>query len=114
MMKLSNLVKSQFKKVVIDDVELKIKKLTWGELKDFEAKAKALDVVSTDEGANDADSTIELCKYIFKHFVRDEKEDLAIEEEQIENLPVEFCVKLLETFVSSIRGDDAEGDIKKN
>lgn len=112
-MLLKNLIKSQYKKVVIDDVELKIKKLTWGELKNFEAEAKKLDVVSAEEGANEADSTIALCKYIFKNFVRDEKEDLAIAEEDIESLPVEFCVKLLETFVASVRGEDAE-DIKKN
>jgi hypothetical protein len=114
MMKLSDLTKSQYKKVIVDEVELKIKKLTWGELKDFEAQAKKLEVVSTDEDANEADSTIELCKYIFKHFVRDEKEDVAIDEKEIENLPVQFCVKLLETFVASVRGEDADEDAKKN
>ncbi len=114
MMKLSNLIKSQFKKVVIDEVELKIKKLTWGELKEFETKAKELDVLSVEEGANEADSTIELCKYIFSNFIRDEKEAVAIAEEDVESLPVEFCVKLLETFVKSVRGEDADEDNKKN
>ena len=112
-MLLKNLIKSQYKKVVVDDVELKIKKLTWGELKEFEAKAKELDVVAVGDDVNEADSTIALCKYIFKNFIRDEKEDIAIAEEDIESLPVSFCVHLLETFVKSVRGDDEE-DIKKN
>jgi hypothetical protein len=113
-MLLKNLIKSQYKKVVIDDVELKIKKLTWGELKSFESEAKKLDVVSIDEDANEADSTISLCKYIFKNFIRDEKEDVAIAEEDVEQLPVEFCVRLLETFVKSVRGEDTDEDAKKN
>ena len=111
-MKLSQLTNAVYKKVVVDEVELKIKKLTWGELREFEAKAKELDVVSTDEADNEAESTIELCKYIFKHFIRDEKEDVAISEEEIENLPVAFCVNLLQEFVKSVHGDDE--DTKKN
>ena len=113
-MKLLDLTKSQYSKVVVEEVELKIKKLTWGELKSFEAEARKLEVVTTDEDDNEAESTIALCKYIFKNFIRDEKEDVAIAEKEVENLPVQFCVKLLETFVKTVRGEDSDEDTKKN
>jgi len=112
-MNLKEMILSQYRKVTVDGVELRIKKVTWKELKTFEKEAAKLGVDSEDVEANEVDSTIALCQYIFKNFIRDENEDVAIKQTDVASLPVEFCVHLLETFIKMTRGEDISEDLKK-
>jgi len=112
-MNLKEMILSQYRKVTVDGVDLRIKKVTWKELKAFEKQAEKLGVNSEDVEANEVDSTVALCQYVFKQFIRDENEDIAIDAKDVASLPVEFCVHLLEKFMKMTRGEDIMEDVKK-
>lgn len=108
---LNKFIEAQYKTVNVDDLQLNFKKLTWAELKDFEKKAKELDVVDV---SSEAESTIELCKYIFENYIRDIDNKHVIDLDDVEKLPVQFCVNLLHIFVKEARGENlTEESIKK-
>jgi len=105
-MKLDNLLTPQKLKVTVGDVELYFKKLTWKELTAFQKFATEVDEEDEQESA------LRLCKHILENYVTDENDEEVIDINKVEELPVEFCVKLVEKFIDSTRGDSNE-DIKK-
>ena len=95
MKSIKTLLSAQYAEVVIDEVKLKFKKLSWVELKDFEEVASKLGI----DGKDETDGTGEV----------------AIDSEEVKNLPVSFCVKVINSFVETAKGNTPTAeDVKKN
>ncbi len=106
-MKLSKLLDRQYVEVEIQGIKLNFAKLTWGEMRDFQDYAKTI------SEEDEEDATKKLCVYILDKFVTDEEEDRVIDVEDIEKLPVSFCVDLVAQFLKHITNEDEEDNAKK-
>jgi len=108
-MLLKKLLTPQLIKTVVEDVEVYFVKLNWKQLSDFQDFANEQDK----KELNEEDSALILTRYILERYVKDEQGDDVITTEDIENLPVSFCVELLHKFLQFIRGKTEE-ETKKN
>lgn len=122
-MKLLELVKKGLrKKVEVDGIEVWFKKLNFGELEEVQNKIneiqkKADEKAKKEDGdeiniRDHLDPTIEALSYLLNRYITDENGEKIIEEEEVENLPVLFCSKLLEKFLEISQGVDID-DLKK-
>lgn len=102
---LDKLLNPQRTLVVVQEVELYIKKLNWKEFSDFQKFAG--------EMVDDESATIALCEHIIENYVTDAKGQPAIAKENIKDLPVEFCVDLVEVFIQKMNRNATEEDVKK-
>ena len=108
-MKLLTLLKKALKKVVIQGIELNFKRLNWKELSDFQDFTSEVEKKDNDE----INSTVAICAYILENFVTDEKGNAMASEGEVELLPVDFCVELVEEFISSLSNSKNSEELKK-
>jgi len=97
-MKLSRLLEPQTVSITVDEIDLQVKKLTWKEVKDFQSFASS-------QGDDEDSATLNLTKHILSNYITDEEGDMVINVDQVDELPVSFCVKLVAKFLDVINGD---------
>lgn len=100
---LFNKAKNKFNTVVIDDIEMKFKALTFNEVKELEEFSKA----------NEEDVS-KLFFHLAENFIRDADGNKVCTEKDVEELPIEFVSKVIQKFFKSIQGNLTEEEIKKN
>jgi len=108
-MLIKDLIGIQTTKVVVDEVELWLKKLNWKELNEFQEHSKKFE---EGEDVDEAKVIFETAKYILLNFTFDKNNEKVIEEEDIEKLPVRFCAMVVEQFFKLVYSN-TEDDIKK-
>ena len=106
-MKLLTLLGKTLKKVVIQEVELYFKRLNWKELGDFQKFSSEVEKDNSEE----INSTVAICAYILENFVTDAAGKAVATKDDVESLPVDFCVELVEQFIISLSKNTE--DIKK-
>lgn len=108
-MKLLTLLGKALNKVVIQGIELNFKKLNWKELSEFQKFSSEVE----NEDGDEVNTTIAVCAYILENFVTDKAGAVIAKKEEVELLPVDFCVELVEEFISSLSNSKNSEDIKK-
>jgi len=108
-MKLLTLLGKALNKVVIQGIELNFKKLNWKELSEFQKFSSEVE----NEDGDEVNTTIAVCAYILEHFVTDKAGAAIATKDEVELLPVDFCVELVEEFISSLSNSKNSEDIKK-
>ena len=111
-MKLLTLLKKALNIVVIQGVEIAFKKLNWKELDAFQKFSSEVEKNASDQ--NDVNATVAICGYILENFVTDKDGKPLASADEVEDLPVDFCVELVEKFIESISGKKNTEEIKKN
>lgn len=109
-MKLTALLDTQRKRVEVQGIELYFQKLSWTQLVHFQETVEEFEQTEKEKADDDLTGTIGLCRFILENYVTDEDGDAVIDPEQVEGLPVEFCMALVEKFTSSF---DAGADLEK-
>jgi len=108
-MNLRDLLKPQSSDLIVSGVNLVVKKLNWKELNEFQAFAEHL------EKQDETKSAVELCKFIFERFIKDKETSEPLTSNEVEELPVDFCIELLNQFLAKVKGEQpTTEDIKKN
>ena len=111
-MKLLTLLKKALNIVVIQGIDIHFKKLNWREMREFQKFSSEVEKNATDE--NDINATVAVCGYILENFVSDKDGKPMATKDEVEELPVAFCVELVEKFIASISGKQDTEEIKKN
>jgi len=105
-MLLKSLLDPQRTVATIDNIELWFKKLTWAELETFQKEVKKV------EELDDEKSTVALCSYILDKYTTDEEGNKVIDKKDVKDLPVSFCITLVDKFLDKIKAPE-ETELRK-
>jgi hypothetical protein len=108
-MKLLTLLGKALNKVVIQGIELNFKKLNWKELSEFQAFSSEVEKKDGEE----INTTVAVCAYILENYVTDKSGSVIASKDEVELLPVDFCVELVEEFISSLSNSKNSDELKK-
>jgi hypothetical protein len=108
-MKLLTLLGKALNKVVIQGIELNFKKLNWKELSEFQDFSNQIEKKS----GEDVNGTVAICAYILENYVTDKTGKVIASKDEVELLPVDFCVELVEEFISSLSNSKNSEELKK-
>jgi len=109
-MKLTSLIGCQRTRVKIDEVELWMERLSWKKLEEFQNFT--MNIGKDEEQAENSETkeTFILAEHVLLNYTTDKEGDPVITQEDVSNLPVDFCLKVVQKFLAITRGED---DVKK-